>query len=75
MTTNNQPARGFVSLARLRHIRETLTKAVARRNGVVSLHELVRKRRCSDAKIRTQLQSVMGFIDKGLSIIYCYSDG
>lgn len=75
MTTNNHPAHGPVSLDRLQQIRETLSKAVAQRKGVVSLHVIAKKRKCSDGKIRTQPQSVMGFFDGGLSIIYCYSYG
>lgn len=41
----------------------------------ISLRLIAKKRRCSDGKIRTQLQSAMGFIDGVLSIIYCFSNG
>lgn len=41
---------------------------------VISLRVITKKRRFSDGKIRTKLQSEMVTIDGGLSITY-YSDG
>lgn len=42
---------------------------------VISLRVIAKKRRFSDGKIRTKLQSEMVTIDGGSSITYCYSDG